>query len=49
VIVVSHAAALIDALQPLPECHSIALEKTLGQTIVAADGDRAPAWSWPVR
>ena len=29
VVVVSHAPALIDALQQLPECHSITLEKTI--------------------
>jgi predicted ATPase len=31
VIVVSHAPPLIDALQAMPECHSIMLEKTLGR------------------
>jgi hypothetical protein len=35
VVVVSHAPALIDALQQLPECHSITLEKTFGQTTLA--------------
>ncbi len=49
VVVVSHATALIDALQALPECHSIPLEKTFGQTQVAGDDrDRVP-WQWPAR
>ena len=47
VIVVSHAAPLIDALQALPECHSIMLEKTLGET--AATGQDRPGWKWPER
>jgi predicted ATPase len=49
VIVVSHAPALIDALQPLAECHSIPLEKKLGQTVVVDSDGRMPGWSWPVR
>ena len=48
VIVVSHAPPLIDTLQSLPECHSIVLEKALGETTVAGGGDR-PAWKWPER
>jgi predicted ATPase len=47
VIVVSHAAPLIDALQALPECHSIMLEKTLGETTVI--GQDRPGWKWPER
>src|SRR4051812_41153107 len=49
VIVVSHAPALIDALQPLPECRSIALEKTLGQTVLVGEEHRSVAWQWPAR
>src|SRR6185503_10066008 len=49
VIVVSHAPALIDALQPLAECHSIPLGKKLGQTVVADGDGRMPAWTWPAR
>ena len=49
VIVVSHATPLIDALQSLPECHSIVLEKQFGQTVLAGDGDRRPSWQWPAR
>jgi predicted ATPase len=48
VIVVSHAPPLIDALQALPECHSIMLEKTVGETVLAGDRER-PAWKWPER
>jgi len=49
VIVVSHAAGLIDALQSQPECHSIMLDKQFGETCVqAADAER-PRWQWPAR
>jgi len=49
VIVVSHASGLIDALQSLPECRSIVLDKQLGQTVLAdAEGFGAP-WTWPSR
>ena len=48
VVVVSHAAALIDSLQERPECRTIALEKPFGQTSVAGD-DCRPAWHWPKR
>ncbi len=47
VVVVSHAPPLIDALQALPDCHSIALTKALGETALAA-GD-SPSWHWPAR
>lgn len=50
VFVVSHATGLIDALQPLPECHSIMLHKTFGETKVAeTDESSRPRWQWPVR
>jgi predicted ATPase len=50
VIVVSHAAGLIDALQSGPDCHSILLGKTLGETTLATTDEtvRAP-WQWPAR
>jgi predicted ATPase len=48
VIVVSHAPALIDALQQLPECHSITLTKRLGESVVVED-DRTARWQWPGR
>ena len=50
IIVVTHAAALISALSRQPRCHSIVLEKSLGQTnIVGLDSLDAPAWQWPAR
>jgi predicted ATPase len=48
VLVVSHAPALVDALQQLPACHSITLQKSFGQTSVAGD-DHNAAWQWPAR
>jgi len=48
VVVVSHAAALIDSLQERPECRTIALEKKFGQTTCAGD-DCRPSWHWPKR
>jgi predicted ATPase len=48
VIVVSHAPVLVDALQALPTCHSITLEKQFGQTGAAGDAD-PPRWQWPTR
>lgn len=50
VLVVSHAAGLIDALQQQPDCHSILLGKTLGETQIAtADDAPRPRWEWPAR
>jgi len=49
-IVVSHAAGLIDTLQSHPECHSIALAKTFGETQPAnVDETARTRWQWPVR
>lgn len=50
IIVVSHAAGLIDALQREPDCHSITLDKPLGETTVLGVEllDR-PNWQWPGR
>jgi predicted ATPase len=50
VIVVSHAKALIEALQQDLECHSIMLDKRFGETHVQTlqDEDR-PRWQWPAR
>jgi predicted ATPase len=48
VIVVSHAPALVDALQALPSCHSTTLEKQFGQTGAAGEVE-SPAWHWPSR
>jgi predicted ATPase len=49
VIVVSHAPALIDALQAMPDCHSIPLEKRFGETVLAVEDERTVAWRWPAR
>jgi len=46
--VVSHANRLIAALNQHPECHSIELEKNLGQTeVVDQDLLNTPTWNWP--
>lgn len=46
--VISHANRLINALQQEPSCHTIALEKQLGQTCIKGQGllDK-PNWRWP--
>ncbi|MEW8320892.1 MAG: AAA family ATPase [Candidatus Thiodiazotropha sp.] len=46
--VVSHASRLIAALEKADNCHSLGLEKELGQTIVRDQGllDE-PMWRWP--
>jgi predicted ATPase len=49
VVVVSHAPGLIDALQSRPECHSITLDKRLGETILAREDCPSAAWQWPGR
>ncbi len=46
VLVVSHAAALVDALER-EGGRRIVLEKRLGETVV--QGEDAPAWVWPGR
>lgn len=46
--VVSHASRLIAALQEIPQCQAIVLEKQLGQTLVVDQGEfDAPPWHWP--
>src|SRR5262245_59150926 len=50
IIVVSHAAGLIDTLQSGPECHSILLDKTFGETTIATATETVRArWEWPAR
>jgi len=50
VLVVSHASKLIAALQEQLGCHSIMLEKELGETkLVGVDKLGAPAWHWAPR
>ena len=49
-IVVSHAKPLIDTLIAQPECHSIVLEKSSGETnVVGSTRLGGPAWRWPER
>ena len=46
--VVSHSKSLIARLEQSEECHSIHLEKELGQTKVSGQGMLdEPAWKWP--
>ena len=50
IIVVSHAARLIDSLQSAPDCHSILLGKTFGETKLTDEDEIArPSWQWPAR
>ena len=46
-VVVSHAEALVSALDADPDCRQIVLEKNLGETVVR-DGT-PPDWRWPSR
>jgi predicted ATPase len=46
--IVTHSERLVEQLTGCPECHSIKLEKNLGQTFIAGQGLLdAPAWHWP--
>ena len=47
IIVVSHAATLVSALETAPQARRIVLEKHLGETLVQPD--KRPAWTWPSR
>ncbi|BCL74999.1 hypothetical protein JHS3_07350 [Jeongeupia sp. HS-3] len=50
VIVVSHAARLIAALERSGDCNSLMLEKDFGETRIAGLGDlERPAWQWAAR
>lgn len=50
IIVVSHAAGLIDTLQSGPDCHSILLGKTFGETKLGTGDDTVVStWQWPAR
>lgn len=44
VVVVSHAAALVGALEALPAARSFTLDKRLGET--AVEGEQALGWKW---
>ena len=47
IVVVSHAAALVSALEADADCVQIVLEKELGETVVR--DSRPPNWTWPSR
>ena len=47
VVVVSHAPALVEALDALPSARRLTLDKHLGETV--AEGEAALGWSWPQR
>lgn len=48
--VISHASRLIAALEELPACNVISLEKELSQTCVAGQRELdEPPWHWPER
>jgi predicted ATPase len=49
VLVVSHAPALIDTFQQLPECHSVTLEKRFGETRFVGADEGGNRWQWPAR
>ena len=50
VLVVSHARRLIAALEEQPGCHSLMLEKELGETrILGVAPLELPPWQWPAR
>jgi predicted ATPase len=46
-VVVSHAAALVSALDADASCRQIVLEKQLGETVVK--DSTPPDWTWPAR
>jgi predicted ATPase len=49
-VVVSHAKSLIEALTGHPGCHSVVLEKSMGETkVVGATRLGGPPWRWPER
>jgi predicted ATPase len=50
VIVVTHAAKLVNALQEQPDCRPIVLAKDFGETtIVGSNRFNTPKWQWPAR
>lgn len=48
--IISHSSRLVAALERIPYCQSLALEKSLGETRIAGQGGLldGPAWRWPV-
>src|SRR5262249_30494505 len=50
IIVVSHAAALIDSLKGAPICSHLHLQKSFGETqLDGATLFNTPKWEWPAR
>lgn len=49
IVVVSHAAGLIDTLQSQLDCNSIMLSKTFGDTRVTTTSEAAAPWQWPAK
>ena len=47
IIVVSHAAALVDTLERSPDARGLRLYKELGETLV--EDVARPRWTWPAR
>ena len=48
ILVVSHAANLVEALSESPMCHRLHLEKDFGETKLAGTTlVNAPKWTWP--
>jgi predicted ATPase len=49
-IIVSHARILIDSLSEAPQCRSLHLEKSFGETVLSdATLFNRPTWQWPSR
>lgn len=49
-IVVTHAAALVEAISGREGSRPIELRKELGETVAGSEGDsgrETPAWAWP--
>jgi len=50
VVVVTHSPRLIASLEEQSGCHSIKLEKSFGETVIASNSQRSiPTWKWPAR
>jgi predicted ATPase len=50
IVVVTHSPRLITALSEQPGCHSVALEKTFGETtVLGLSAKDIPDWNWPAR
>jgi predicted ATPase len=50
ILVVSHAQALVGALEPAGACQRLHLEKSFGETVLAgATLFNTPGWDWPAR